>query len=151
MISLLSIPVLVGVWIVTSVWLARARGNAVLINPQGQRRTEGWVWFGWVLPIIYFWFPKQILDDTAGATVPAAGDPKPVNTTPYWSLWVTSIVLSVFATSLGFLEADQTVVDILRYGEAAVLTVALIPWIQLVRRLSAAQDKLAAGGPVRPA
>lgn len=150
LISLLGIPVLIGVWIVTSVWLTRARANAVILRPEGQRRSEGWAWFGWVLPIVYLWFPKQILDDTTAATGPASGDTQPVSTNTYWTLWVTSIVLGVASATTNLLD-DGTGALALGYGEAIALTVALVPWIQVVQRISAAQDKLAGGGPTAPA
>jgi hypothetical protein len=148
-IALGAVPILLGAWILTSIWLVRARSNAVLLNPQSQRRSEGWVWFGWVLPIIYLWFPKQILDDTARVTIPASGDTRPIDTNLYWSLWVTSILLGAFGSMLSILGTDETLVRSLGYAEAAVLTITLLPWIRLVNRISAAQDQLAAKGPVR--
>jgi len=149
-IGLLSLPVLFGVWIVTSIWLSRARGNAVILRPQGQRRSEGWAWFGWILPVVYLWFPKQILDDTAAATGPASGDHRPTGSNTYWTLWVMSILISAAGVVAALTSADESVVRSFGYAQAIVLTIALIPWIRLVRQISAAQDRLAADGVVGP-
>jgi Domain of unknown function (DUF4328) len=39
-------------WIVGSLWLSRARENAVLIAPDRVRRSAVWAWLGWVVPIV---------------------------------------------------------------------------------------------------
>jgi hypothetical protein len=150
-VGLLSVPILIAVWVVTSIWLSRARGNAVILRPQGQRRAEGWAWFGWVVPVVYLWFPKQVLDDTAAATVPAAGDTRPVRTNAHWALWVTSILLGAAGTVVGIVSDGDSAARSLGYAEAIVLTLALVPWIRIVNRLSAAQDRLASAGAVGPA
>jgi hypothetical protein len=149
-IALAASPVLIGVWVVTSLWLSRAMDNALILRPDGQRRTRGWAWFGWILPIVYLWFPKQILDDSAAATAPAAGDTRPFRTNLYWSLWVTALVIGAIGSGASFAAADGSVQQVILLLESAVLTAALGPWILLVRRLSAIQDRLAAEGPVGP-
>jgi uncharacterized protein DUF4328 len=147
--SLLSIPVLIAVWIVTCAWLSRARANALILSPQGQRRSEGWVWFGWIVPITNLWFPKQILDDVTRATVPAAGDNRPAGNNMYWALWLSTLVFSA-AGAVSSVLADLSEQDALTrsfgYAEAVALTVTLWWWIRVVRRISSAQDRLAANG-----
>ena len=73
-------------WIVTSLWLARARSNAAALVPTGLHRSAIWCWLGWVVPIVSFWFPKQIVDDSweltsnrlaAAARPGATGRPRP--------------------------------------------------------------------------
>ncbi len=49
--------------IVFLIWLYRARLNAEAITPIPHRRSTGLVVFGWVIPIVNLWFPKQIVDD----------------------------------------------------------------------------------------
>jgi hypothetical protein len=103
------------------------------------------------VPVVSLWFPKQILDDTAAATVPAAGDTRPIASTPYWTLWATSVVLSAAGAIAGLIFESSSTARSLGFAHAVVLTLALIPWIRLVRRISSAQDRLAAVGPVDPA
>ena len=38
--------------------------NAVLIAPDQIRRSAVWAWLGWWVPVVCFWFPKQIVDDS---------------------------------------------------------------------------------------
>ena len=59
-------------WIVGSLWLSRARENAVLIAPDQIRRSAVWAWLGWWAPIVFLWFPKQIVDDSWQITSSAA-------------------------------------------------------------------------------
>jgi Domain of unknown function (DUF4328) len=59
-------------WIVGSLWLSRARENAVLIAPDQVRRSAVWAWLGWWAPIVFLWFPKQIVDDSWQITSSAA-------------------------------------------------------------------------------
>lgn len=66
-------------------WLWRARANAFLLRPDGHRRHRAWVIWGWIVPVVSLWFPKQILDDVWSASAP---------TTPrglvakYWACWL---------------------------------------------------------------
>lgn len=148
--TLLAMPVMIGTWVITSVWLTRAWENAVLVAPGSQRRTAGWVWFGWALPPFYLWFPKQILDDTARATGRAVGDARPVATNRYWAVWVTSIVLGVAQAVVELLLGEPALARGLGVADAVVMTVALVLWIQVVLGLSDVQDRLAARGAVAP-
>ena len=45
--ALLSFLLLLSTWIVGSLWLSRARENAVLIAPDRVRRSAVWAWLGW--------------------------------------------------------------------------------------------------------
>jgi hypothetical protein len=62
--ALLYFLVLPATWIVGSIWLSRARQNAVLIAPDRVRRSAVWAWLGWLVPVVLLWFPKQIVDDS---------------------------------------------------------------------------------------
>ncbi|WP_433237648.1 DUF4328 domain-containing protein [Streptosporangium sp. CA-135522] len=61
--------VLTGIVFVT--WLRRARSNAEAIAPIPHRRDANWVVFGWIVPIVNLWFPKQIIDDIWVTSKPA--------------------------------------------------------------------------------
>ena len=45
------------------VWLFRARANAEAIQPVLHRRGLAWLVLAWIVPVVNFWFPKQIVDD----------------------------------------------------------------------------------------
>ncbi|MEU6407221.1 DUF4328 domain-containing protein [Microbispora sp. NPDC046933] len=54
------------------VWLFRARANAETLSPWPHRRARPWLIFGWIVPIVSFWFPKQIVDDIWTSSKPGA-------------------------------------------------------------------------------
>jgi hypothetical protein len=140
--SALTLLVEIGLWVTTALWLTKVRQNAVLLNPRGQRRSEVWVWLAWIIPIVNFWFPKQLVDDALSTTAWARGEQRRMGTASWWTAWLVSLlfggvlaVSSVFPPNHG-LHLGLTAVD-------AVLTAtALALWIRIVRRLSADQDTL---------
>lgn len=56
--GLVSVFVSIGAFILTGIWLARARRNADRIAPAEQRHTKIWVWLGWVIPIVSLLVPQ---------------------------------------------------------------------------------------------
>lgn len=56
-------------------WLYRVRTNAEILLPDGHRRSRPWVIFGWLVPIISFWFPKQRLPGLLTTASRRAGPP----------------------------------------------------------------------------
>ena len=90
-------------WIVGSLWLSRARENAVLIAPDRVRRSAVWAWLGWWVPIVFLWFPKQIVDDSwritsSSAAVGQRGRYR--DTSLWWGLWIAYTLLSNYAGNL---------------------------------------------------
>ena len=146
-VNVLTLPIVIGAWVVSCVWLGRARDNALLLNPEGQRRSAVWVWLGWLVPIVSLWFPKQILDDTIKATAPAAGVREPISTGWYWAAWIVMNLLSNAQLRLSLQAApEDAVMPGLEFAVAIATTVALVFWVLLVRRISAVQDRLAENG-----
>lgn len=145
-VNLVTFFVMIAAWVVTCVWLGRARDNALVLNPGGQRRSTVWVWLGWVVPIVAFWFPKQILDDTIKSTAPAAGE-REFSTGGYWAAWIVMSLLSNAQFRLSIqAEPQDVVMPGLEFAMAIATTVALGFWVLLVRRISDLQDRLAANG-----
>ncbi len=60
-----------GLSILFVVWLRRARINAER-HDYRQRRVRGWVFWGWIVPIVNIWFPFQIMVGELGSR-PAHG------------------------------------------------------------------------------
>lgn len=62
----LQLIVLIVTMVCFVIWLWRARTNSERIFPDNihaHRRARAWVILGWIIPIVSFWFPKQIVDD----------------------------------------------------------------------------------------
>ena len=150
--SLLYFVVLPPTWIVGSLWLSRARENAVLIAPDRVRRSAVWAWLGWWVPVVFLWFPKQIVDDSwqitsSSAVVGARGRYR--DTSLWWGLWIAYTLLSNYAGNLVIQEAimgddvRQGVVPALEIAVAILGSLAFAAWVPVVRGLSQAQTDLA--------
>lgn len=140
-VSPLAILVEVAAWVVVCLWLSRARQNAVALRPNGQRRSEIWVWLGWIVPIVQWWFPRMIVKDTIAATADASGRPGPgVNW--WWLCWLGSSLFSGLQFGCSFLEPNSTRHAVLAVIGAIVTLFAVTLWVRIVRWISAGQDAL---------
>jgi hypothetical protein len=136
------------VWVVTCVWLTRARQNALVLQPDGrQRRAEAWIWLGWILPVINFWFPKQVVDDVIGATAAGAGVPR-LRTGLWWAAWLGSVLLGGAQAALSLYPPNDSLHRAIGLTEAIVTVVGLVLWIRIVRWISGRQEALVADRPV---
>ena len=69
MVAILGFGLGVAAYVVTGLWLWRARGNAEFLapdHPHSHRR--GWVWGAWLVPVVLWWFPFQVVRDIATTT-----------------------------------------------------------------------------------
>ncbi|WP_130468874.1 DUF4328 domain-containing protein [Actinopolyspora lacussalsi] len=69
-VGVLSALVLLPAMVLFLVWLFRVRGNAEVLDPGIHRRRKPWLILGWIVPVVNFWFPKQILTDIWRASRP---------------------------------------------------------------------------------
>lgn len=133
-------------------WLRQVRSNAERFCKAPHRRSRGWVIGGWFVPIVSFWFPKQIVDDIVAAsssrTSPHADDLPRLRASvvqTWWATWIASNVVS-FADPT-FLSDQPAAGDLLRTASVttacAVLTVVCAVYavrvIQLVNNLQASR------------
>jgi hypothetical protein len=89
------------------VWLWRARGNAELFCSGQHRRGRGWVIGGWFCPVVFLWFPKQIVDDVIAASDPRTPPrfpdlrriPRHGLVLAWWLTWVTTAIRGPGGTS----------------------------------------------------
>ena len=143
--ALLSLLLLLSTWIVGSLWLARARENAVLIAPDRVRRSAVWAWLGWWVPIVFLWFPKQIVDDSwritsSSAAVGARGRYR--DTTLWWVLWIAYSFADNLAGNSSIqkgimgINNVQGVVPALEIAVAILGILAFAAWVPVVRGLS---------------
>lgn len=83
-------------------WLRRVRLNAESFCSAPQRHGRGWLIAGWFVPVVWFWYPKQIVDDIVVASSPQT--PRDAELLPmeqtrvvliWWSAWVGSNLLDI--------------------------------------------------------
>ena len=63
-------------------------------------RSAVWAWLGWLVPIVSFWVPKQIVDDSwritsSSAAVGQRGRYR--DTSLWWGLWIAYLVAGKLA------------------------------------------------------
>ncbi|MEI5672084.1 MULTISPECIES: DUF4328 domain-containing protein [unclassified Nocardioides] len=127
--AVLTSPALVAAWVVTAWWLHVCRSNVDQIGPpMTHARSPVWVWLGWVVPVVSFWFPYQLVRDVQDA------GRRERRATPLGLWWTGWIVYLVFS------QPDSSAVAAV-IASAGLLT-ALVPWILLVRRLTEDQRRL---------
>ncbi|WP_081898280.1 DUF4328 domain-containing protein [Herbidospora cretacea] len=124
------------------IWLFRVRDNAEILSPYvPQRKAKPWLIFGWLVPIISFWFPKQIVDDIWQASDPQQRKPGGLAMT-WWLTWIVSAIASNLVGR--FLISGEELSDL---QTAALLEVIFFPLtlisgilaIMVVNRITALQ------------
>jgi uncharacterized protein DUF4328 len=154
--------VLVATWIVTSIWLLRAHSNALAIAPDVVRLPKAWSWLGWIVPVVAYWFPKQIIDDSWKITAThVAPSPRTRyrSTALWWGLWLAFLMVngwSALRLHLWEGNGDQQFTTQSQFGThrgihvwAEVLATALavaayLAWLPIVRGVSQTQQELSA-------
>jgi hypothetical protein len=137
------------VWIACGItfltWFYRVRDNAEVFAPGSQSKGRRWAFWGWMVPVVNFWFPRRIAVDAWVAStqrLPDGSVPPPsyriINL--WWAFWLLSSVTDYLPDAVDSvpLLALCAVVDV-----AAAVTAALF-----VRQLTCRQDVLAQQGPV---
>jgi hypothetical protein len=140
------------------VWLYRARDNAERMSSMRHRRSRTWLTLAWLVPIVNFWFPYQIVADIRAASL--RGEENSPDTPPslnllswWWALYLLNSfgVLFVFAFTSA---TPETVADVATDARNSLLLqlvlipagiVAAVLAVRVVRGISALQ----AGEPTR--
>lgn len=131
-------PVGIAAYVITCLWLYRIRTNVEVMHPGAMHaRKKGWVWGGWVVPVVNLWFPFQIVRDLL----------KPFRAPGsllgwWWAFWLLSSFTSQIGFRLtGFGEIDPSSIEALGVVEgvdAAATLVALVLWLAVIRRVEQA-------------
>lgn len=134
------------------VWLYRARDNAERLSPWPHRRSRAWLFWGWLVPIVSFWFPYQIVADIRAASL--QGEHNNPDAAPSLNLlnwWWGLYLFNSFGVLIAFAFTSSTpesVADVAADARNSLLIqlvlipagiVAAILAIQVVRGISALQ------------
>lgn len=132
------------------VWLWRARRNSEAFFVTRHRRNRAWVILGWIIPIVSFWFPRQIVDDvwqTSDKREPPGSDLMFVSRAGLVTAWWTFFLLYMYGTNV--VERafrDAATMDALRDQSLAYLLLtpfgiaAGVLAILVVRRITTMQE-----------
>lgn len=142
-VSLTEMPLVlaqVAAGVVACVWLWRSRQVAVVMNPGAPHVREAvWVGLGWVVPVVAWWFPYQVVRDIREATVRKPADRGGL----WWGAWlVASLASTVSFYAVVFVVAGIADPMLAPVAEGVVLlamVLALWGWIGIVREIHTAQ------------
>lgn len=130
-------------WIVTSIFLRRARLRAVATAPGfSHERSPVWTWLGWVVPIVSLWFPFQVVRDIArNAWRDPWGDQRQhLYLGFWWAAWLVVLVVGQVSSRAlpwsGVPDADAVARLPLLHGiTVALALVGLALWVRIVNSI----------------
>ena len=127
--------------VTTGLWLWKVRRNVDQIDRADQRHRRIWIWLGWLVPIMNYWFPLQIVRDV--------GESSQRPRLPYrswWAAWVIGFFLENHALSpipvyapvpMGLANLES----LLAVGLAA-LAIAEVLWLVILYGITKAQTEV---------
>ncbi|WP_431913536.1 DUF4328 domain-containing protein [Nonomuraea jabiensis] len=133
-------------------WLFRVRSNAVSLSLTGHRHGRFWLIAGWVMPIGWFWIPKQIVDDIWRASTPPNSAKGLINA--WWAIWLTAWVTAKATWGLLYLSIDlEGIAFALRLEVIGLglMLIAAVLAIGVIRKITSAQETLRSTPPANPA
>ncbi|MEV0353108.1 DUF4328 domain-containing protein [Nonomuraea sp. NPDC050680] len=125
------------------VWLFKVRVNAEILSPGGHRRGQPWLIFGWVVPIVNFWFPKQIVDDIWYASSRVPSPPRGLFNA-WWAAWlIGSWVTNVGSRLLFKAEELESLAAAARFDVVSIvlMLIAAVLAIGVIRKITEAQEE----------
>lgn len=143
--AVLLLPTGIGAYVVTCLFLSRVRATVDALDPAApQARSAGWVWGGWLVPVVNLWFPFQVVRDLLRPTRRRSSLGPIVGW--WWAFWIAALVMTQVESRLApWEEIDTEAVNLLgpvAVVAAALLVVACVLWIRVVRLLVADQRTL---------
>jgi len=148
LVNMLFLPVALAAYVVGCLWLHRSRANVAMSAPEWPHaRSPVWVWLGWWVPIVSFWFPYQVVRDVrAGAVRDGSSGLLGL----WWTGWLVFMLTWQAGSTLipvsGVPDASQ--VRALPWVETvatAAALVALVLWVRAVRQTTDGQARVAPG------
>jgi hypothetical protein len=140
---------LVAGWVTGSLWLHRARANAVALDPdRPQSLGGGWAWGGWLTPVLALWFPLKMVRDVRRATTPRGS----TGLLGFW--WALFLATEVGLWASFNLQGDAlarfenaATAHQMSVMTAAVMVAALAGWGEVLRAVTTEQHARMYAGP----
>jgi hypothetical protein len=111
-------------------------------------RARGWIWAGWLVPIVAVWFPFQVVRDIR-KTVELDGQKRMPATGLWWGLWLAFVVAGQVGTRMstsGDAAAPETYSTLgpVETLSALLAVPAFAVWAMLVLGITKGMDQMAA-------
>lgn len=136
--SLLITVALIWAWISTNRFLNPIYAQEVEVNPGSMRLKKGWVTWGWLIPIVSFWFPKRIVDDLVAARANRTGTPNPIGKASgtWWATWISFVLINDLGAFNAIIGAADPIQPTYELAAAAMLTASYLTWTKIIKALS---------------
>jgi hypothetical protein len=140
----IALPLMAGLavaYVLSASFLTRARANSQVLAPGSHHaRSAAWVWLGWVIPVVFLWFPLQVVRDVRSSVAPhRTGGLLGL----WWGLFLCYLLTTRIATQIA-VAPTPTSVTLLGPMEAVNLLAAVAAaacWILLVRQITDDQTR----------
>lgn len=154
----LQVNTLMACGVVFIVWFHRVRRNAGLLAPDAHRKTSGWAIWGWIVPVVCWWFPRRIALDSWRASTPYADEgrqqPGSGIVNVWWAAWLgTQLVDQVAIRTYERAQEPDAISEALRMlnGSDIVDIIAALLAVVVVHRLTTVQQHTMRQWPAPPA
>jgi len=125
-------------WVLTGPWLRDAHDRISAAHPEQIRLKRGWAVWGWIVPVVSFWYPRQIiLDMLRGNLVDEHDEKIPVQ--QWWLAWLAFQLLSNVQTALTLTSTVHInpIRPTFEIAGACLLTGSYMVWIRIVKAIDA--------------
>ncbi|WP_336053044.1 DUF4328 domain-containing protein [Streptomyces sp. CA2R101] len=135
--------------VVFVVWFHRTRVNAEVFAPEYHARKRGWAIWGWIVPVVNLWFPRQIATDIWNASADDSSRSRALLNW-WWGLWIVNLIFGRLAgrrySGAGGPEEIKGAIAGLMASDVFNILAAVLA-IFFVRRLTRMQHEKALRGP----
>lgn len=138
LLGLLQIPVVLATYVVTCLWLMKARSFAVAYRgADPHARRAAWVWFGWWVPFVSLLFPYQVVRDIWRSSRAGLHDGSPVLVLWWWCWLGTAVGIRVTDAQIptGSIPQEASGLASAAIFTAVVGTLSFIGWVFAVRSI----------------
>ncbi|WP_327093081.1 DUF4328 domain-containing protein [Nonomuraea sp. NBC_01738] len=127
-------------------WLYRVKRNADRLMPQGHRHHWLWALFGWVVPIVWWWIPKHVVEDVWNTSHPGEyrARRKPLLIVGWWTAFLLASLLAAVVRTRAFTGQDwgvQAAATRAGVWVAALYLIAAALAVPIILRITAFQDE----------
>lgn len=143
-------------FILTCLWLYECRTRVDGFAPWvPQRRSKVWVWLAWIVPVVSFWFPYQVIRDVRRGSYPHL---RIGNALVGWWLaaWIAYQIADQFSAftlpmqgEIDIATIEATLIPTQAIATAICLS-ALVLWWKVISDIMDGQVQLGAQAPAQP-
>lgn len=133
---LITIPVGIASLLFVSQWTKSLMETSRLIQPEGFGYRQGWSFWAWVTPVMSFWVPKRLVDNTYLIFRDYVGVEKTLNVSKWWGYFVASSIVGLISSPSEGAFAFNYFFALI---STVLLTLAFPLWKEVVTEVTAAQ------------